>query len=182
MAPHASPHGLTFTWLRCYCLCQRHESTELAHSFLYSVLASVSLFMVLSTVFHSINSPNNSAFSLCSSGLISVLLVLSTLYLPIKVSLSPDVILCGWLGLKHQLTNSPCKIWNTCLEEEKCFSTWTIQTYLNPLSCQYRLHHLRIWSWSNTCTRFSADHGTRTCWKFNFQFYLLQLVSPFIVV
>ena len=27
------------------------------------------------------------------------------LYL-MKVSLSPDIILCGWLGLKHQLTNS----------------------------------------------------------------------------
>ena len=31
----------------------------------HSVLVSVSLFMTLSTVFHSINSPYNSAFSLC---------------------------------------------------------------------------------------------------------------------
>ena len=36
-----------------------------------------------------------SAFSLCSSGLISALLVLSTIYLIMKVSLSPDIILCG---------------------------------------------------------------------------------------
>ena len=36
-----------------------------------------------------------SAFSLCSSGLISALLVLSTTYLVMKVSFSPDVILCG---------------------------------------------------------------------------------------
>ena len=36
-----------------------------------------------------------SAFSLCSSGLISALVVLSNIYLFIKVSLSPDVILCG---------------------------------------------------------------------------------------
>ena len=36
-----------------------------------------------------------SAFSLCSSGLISALLVLSTIYLFMKVSLSPDLILCG---------------------------------------------------------------------------------------
>ena len=36
-----------------------------------------------------------SAFSLCSSGLTSALLVLSTLYLFIKVSFSPDIILCG---------------------------------------------------------------------------------------
>ena len=42
------------------------------------------------------NSPDNSsAFSLCSSGLISALLVLSTINFFMKVSLSPDVILCG---------------------------------------------------------------------------------------
>ena len=46
-----------------------------------------------------------SAFWLCSSGLISALLVLSTVYLFMKVSPSPDITLCGWLGLKHQLTN-----------------------------------------------------------------------------
>ena len=39
-----------------------------------------------------------SSFSLCSSGLISALLVLSTTYLFMKVSFSPDVILCGWLS------------------------------------------------------------------------------------
>ena len=36
-----------------------------------------------------------SAFSLCSSGLMSALLVLSTTYFFMKVSLSPDIILCG---------------------------------------------------------------------------------------
>ena len=46
-----------------------------------------------------------STFSLCSSGLISASWVLSTTYLFMKVSSSPDIILCGWLGLKHQLTN-----------------------------------------------------------------------------
>ena len=46
-----------------------------------------------------------STFSLYSSGLISALLVLSTIYLFLKASLSPDVILCGWLGLKHRLTH-----------------------------------------------------------------------------
>ena len=38
---------------------------------LYSVLVSVSVFMALSAVFHSINSPYNSPLSHCSSGLIS---------------------------------------------------------------------------------------------------------------
>ena len=47
-------------------------------------------------------------FSLCSSGLISALLVLSTLYLFMKVFFSPDIIPSGWLGSKHQLTN--CRI------------------------------------------------------------------------
>ena len=36
---------------------------------------------------------------------LSALVVLSTVYLFMKVSLSPDIILCGWLGLGHQLTN-----------------------------------------------------------------------------
>ena len=58
----------------------------------YSVLVSISVFMALSTVFHVIHSPNNSPFSLCSSSLISALLVLSTLYLFVKVSFSPDII------------------------------------------------------------------------------------------
>ena len=48
-----------------------------------------------------------STFLLCFSGLISAS-VLSTMYLFTKVSfspVSPDVTFCGWLGLKHQLTN-----------------------------------------------------------------------------
>ena len=45
-----------------------------------------------------------STFSLFSSGLINTLLVLSTTYLLTTVSFSPDIIPCGWLGSKHQLT------------------------------------------------------------------------------
>ena len=47
----------------------------------YSVLMSISVFMAFSIVFHSINSPDNSTFSLCSSNFISALLVLSTIYI-----------------------------------------------------------------------------------------------------
>ena len=57
----------------------------------YSVLASISVFMALSTVFHSINSPNNSPLS--HSVLIFALLVLSTIHLFMKISFSPDIIL-----------------------------------------------------------------------------------------
>ena len=39
-----------------------HKLTDLTH-FFFSVLVSISVFMALSTVFHSINSPNNSPFS-----------------------------------------------------------------------------------------------------------------------
>ena len=44
-----------------------------------------------------------SIFSLCSSGLISLstLLALSNIYLFMKVSFSPDKILCGWPGWKN---------------------------------------------------------------------------------
>ena len=69
------------------------DITELARSF-YSVLVSVSVFMALSTVFHSINSPDKSALSLCSPGLISAVLVLSTIYFFTKVSLIPDITFC----------------------------------------------------------------------------------------
>ena len=51
------PEGLTSTWWGCYGLCFWHKPTELAHSFFYSVLVSVSVFMALPTAFHSINSP-----------------------------------------------------------------------------------------------------------------------------
>ena len=63
------------------------------------------LWHVISSAFYSINSPDNSLLSHCSSGLISALLVLWTICLFMKVSLSPDIILCGSLGLKHRLTN-----------------------------------------------------------------------------
>ena len=62
----------------------------------YFVLVSVSVFMALSTVFHSVNSPDNSPLSHF------VLPVLFLSYWPfqlyisfVKVSLSPDIILCG---------------------------------------------------------------------------------------
>ena len=65
----------------------------------YSVLASVSVFIVHSVVFHSISSPDSCLFSdsvlpvLSLSSLVSALLVLSTIYISnIKVSFSPDII------------------------------------------------------------------------------------------
>ena len=52
------------------------------HTPVYSVFDSVSVFMALSTIFHSMNCPDkSSAFLLCSFGLVSALLVLSTMHL-----------------------------------------------------------------------------------------------------
>ena len=79
---------------------QRSESSSRHRSSVSNLIRFVSVFMALSTVFHSINSL--SAFSLCSSGL----------YHFMKVSLSPDIILCGWLGLKHKLIHLLLS-WNT---------------------------------------------------------------------
>ena len=69
----------------------------------YSVLVSISVFVALSTVFHSINSLDNSPFShfrsyFCSIGPLTVWLLM-------KVFFSSDIIPSGWLGSKHQLTN-----------------------------------------------------------------------------
>ena len=99
------PRGLTFTWWGCYDSCLRHEPTELAHSSLFCSCVCFCLYGPFKCIsFHKF-SRQLSAFSPSSSGLTSALLVLSTMYLFMKVSLSPDVILCGLLGLKHQLTN-----------------------------------------------------------------------------
>ena len=99
------PCGLTFTWWECYGSCFWHKPTELAHFFL---LCSCVYFCLYGPFycfsFHKF-SQQLSAFSLCSSGLITALVVLSTVYiynLFMKVSLSPGVALCGWLDLKHQ--------------------------------------------------------------------------------
>ena len=54
----------------------------------YSVLVSVSVFVALSTAFHSINLSDNFMLSDCSSRLISALVVFSTIYLFLKVYLA----------------------------------------------------------------------------------------------
>ena len=62
----------------------------------YSVLVSISVFMALSIVFHSIKSPEKSPLShLVLPVLVLLSLGLSSKCLVIKFSLSPDIILCG---------------------------------------------------------------------------------------
>ena len=83
------------------------KPTELAHSFLFCSCNYFCLYDPFNCIsFHTFYQ-QLFAFSLCSSALISTLLILSTTYLFMKVSFSPDLILCGWLGLTLELTNLP---------------------------------------------------------------------------
>ena len=106
----ASPRELSFTWLFtwwwCRGLCFWHKPTELAHSILFCSCVYFCLYGPFSCTSFPKFSLQLSAFSVCSYGLISALMVLSSICIsPWKKSLSPDKILCGWLGLKHQLTD-----------------------------------------------------------------------------
>ena len=69
----------------------------------YSVLVSVYLFMALSTILTTL--PTTVHFLTLFFRFISALLVLSTTYLFMKVSFSPDAIPSGRLGSKHQVSN-----------------------------------------------------------------------------
>ena len=82
-----------------------HLCLKLAHTFLFCSCVYFCLYDPFKCISFHKSSRQLSTFSLCSSGLISALLVLSTTYLFMKVSFSPGMILCGWLGSKHQLTN-----------------------------------------------------------------------------
>ena len=91
----ACPRGFTFTWWGCRGLCQKHKSTELSHSFLFCSCVCFCLYSPFNRISFPTFPRQLCAFSLCSSGLNSALLVLSTIYLFMKASLSPDIILCG---------------------------------------------------------------------------------------
>ena len=99
------PRVLTFTWWGCCGLCFLHKPNELAHSFLFCFCAYLCIHGPFNCVSIHKFSRQLSVFSLCSSGFSSALSVLWTMYLFVEFSFSPDIILCGWLGLKHQLTN-----------------------------------------------------------------------------
>ena len=62
----------------------------------YSVVVSISVFLALSTVFHSVKSPDNPPLSYSVlSGFILPYWSFQLIDLFMKVSLSPDLILCG---------------------------------------------------------------------------------------
>ena len=94
-SPLRVPHGLTLTWFVCCGLCQRHKPVELGHSFLFCSCVYFCLYGPFNCISFHRFSQQLSVFSLCSSGLISVILVLSTICLCMKASFSPDIIPSG---------------------------------------------------------------------------------------
>ena len=75
-------------------------SSSIHYNSLLIIILNVIIISLLIPTYYQV-----SAFALCSSDLSSVLLIISAICLFRKVSLSPDIILRGLLGLKHQLTN-----------------------------------------------------------------------------
>ena len=71
------------------------KPTGLAHSFLYCSSGYICLYGPFNCISFQKFFRKLSAFSHCSSGFISALLVLSAIYLFAKVSFNPDVILYG---------------------------------------------------------------------------------------
>ena len=119
---------------------------------LYSVLVSISVFMALSTVFHSINSLDNSPFSH------SVLVVLALpywsfqlyLYLFKKVSCSPAIIPSGWLGSKHQSALLTCSFgWQVVCDWKLnlLYNSSSYRSSMNPVvrACAYLTGVLGQW-------------------------------------
>ena len=104
-----SLQALHFEGWGCCCLCLWHKPSELAHSLSFWSCVCFCLYGPFNCISLHKFSWQLFAFSLCSSRLIFAFLVLSTLYLFTKVSLSPDMILCGWLGLKYQITKLSTK-------------------------------------------------------------------------
>ena len=99
----SSPRGLTFTWWGCCGLRLGHKPTELGHSFLFCSCVCFSLYDPFNCIsFHKFFR-QLSVFLLCSSDLNSALLVLSTIYLFLKVSLSLDIIPRSWELRTHRL-------------------------------------------------------------------------------
>ena len=87
-----SPRELTFTWWGCCTFYFWHKPTTFAHSvFILFLCLFLSLWpFQLYFIPHILLTL--SAFLLCSSGLISSFLVLSTVYFFMKVSFGPDII------------------------------------------------------------------------------------------
>ena len=96
---------VTLTWSGCCVNVKDINHPRVLIAFLFCSCVCFCLFGPFNFILFNEFSRQLSVFPLCSSGLISALLVLSTIYLFMKVSLSPDILPSCCLGSKHQLTN-----------------------------------------------------------------------------
>ena len=157
------PRGLTFTWWGCCDSHFWHKPTELAHSFLFYSCVYFCLYGPFNCIsFHKF--PRwLSAFSLCSSGLISALLVLSPMYLLLKVSFRPNIFPLQWgtadaeikvpSGENTELKRSPFKAWSRSVYSHTCSAY--CQRFLPCLFLPFRSIHLHFFQ---NLSRFSL------CW------------------
>ena len=144
-----SPHELTFTWWGCCGFRFWYKPTELAHSFLFSS-GVWSIFMALSTAFHSINSPDSTPLSHS---------VFPVLFLPywsfqlypslVKVSLShalqweaADAEIKVPPGENKELKRSPFKAWSRSVYSHTCYAY--CQEFLPCLFLTFQSIHLHF--------------------------------------
>ena len=145
--------GFIISWRGCYGSCPRHKPTKLAHSFLLCSYVYFCLYGPFNCISFLKLSRKLSAFSLCSSG--PVLPYWSfELCLFMKVSLSPDIILCSWLGLKHLLTLSLTQSPTSLSPPLDCGYTWwkkrqQINTMCFPKPAPWKTPHSSL----PTCRR-----------------------------
>ena len=115
-----------------------HKPTELANSSLFCSRVYLCLYGPFNCIsFHKL-SRQLFVFSLCSCGLISALLVLSTMFLCMKVPCSPDIISSGWLGSKHKLTLLTCSVgWQVVCDWKLnlLYNSSSYRSSMNPVVC-----------------------------------------------
>ena len=113
----------------------------------YSVVVSVSVFMALSTVFLFINSSDNSSLSLFFLSYFYLIGPFNYFFV-LSVFFSPDVTLCGWLGLKHQLT---------LLVSQGSGPVQQAMAWIFDISCQSPCHYCN-WP-QQLCAEFRGGGG-----------------------
>ena len=101
------PRGLTFRWWGCCRSCLWYKPTELAHFFfIFHSCVCVCLYGPFNCIsFHKFSRQFTLRFLSLFFRSCFCLIGLFQLYLFMKVSLCPDIILCGWLGLIKSPSN-----------------------------------------------------------------------------
>ena len=126
-----------------------HKPTECAHCFSFCSCAYFCLYGPFRCILFLKFSRQLSVFLLCSSGLISASVVLSTIMSLYESLPSLDIIRNGWLGSKHQLptylditfeADWTLSVWtnqvSSCLFDQSSANITASKPYFSLLSCQ----------------------------------------------